>query len=282
MNRKQLNYWGFGHVPTGNEQRDRARRRFGYPNLFKRLQTPEIMQALALDDETVALDLGCGPGYFSVELARHCRRVVAVDTLAVIDAIPSAAKSAPALEFVSVTDTTLPFVDATFDTVLASEVLPMAEDPGVFLQEIRRVLRPGGRLVVSNGAGHPVVAAAYARDSRFLRLLRRLRPRNFPADYQDYCQRLQAAFGTRRSSFLGEGQVRELLEAHGFTIDAMEFTPGYLAGAFVSWEQFIGFVITGDALRRRRFVWRFFLLTLLGRLSRRGYPGGLLVTANLS
>jgi SAM-dependent methyltransferase len=42
----------------------------------------------------------------------------------------------------------LPFADGTFDSVLFSEVLEHLEDPDRALQEIRRVLRPGGRVVI--------------------------------------------------------------------------------------------------------------------------------------
>jgi ubiquinone/menaquinone biosynthesis C-methylase UbiE len=42
---------------------------------------------------------------------------------------------------------TLPFEDKSFDTVVSLAVLCTVDDPSRVLQEIRRVLRPGGRLV---------------------------------------------------------------------------------------------------------------------------------------
>ena len=42
---------------------------------------------------------------------------------------------------------TLPFTDATFDTVVSTLVLCTVEHPGRALAELRRVLRPGGRLL---------------------------------------------------------------------------------------------------------------------------------------
>lgn len=49
----------------------------------------------------------------------------------------------------------LPFADASFDTVLANHMLYHLDDPEVALLEFRRVLRPGGRLAIAvNGADH--------------------------------------------------------------------------------------------------------------------------------
>ena len=44
----------------------------------------------------------------------------------------------------------LPLADASFDRVLASLLISYLEFPELFLEEARRVLRPGGRLVVSS------------------------------------------------------------------------------------------------------------------------------------
>lgn len=50
----------------------------------------------------------------------------------------------------------LPFADGAFDDVVASLVLHYLEDWEPTLAELRRVLRPGGRLIAS--VDHPIVA----------------------------------------------------------------------------------------------------------------------------
>ncbi len=46
-------------------------------------------------------------------------------------------------------DGTVPIADASVDAVLSTQVLEHVEDPAVYLAECRRVLRPGGRLLLS-------------------------------------------------------------------------------------------------------------------------------------
>jgi SAM-dependent methyltransferase len=57
----------------------------------------------------------------------------------------------------------LPFTDDTFDDVTASLVLHYLEDWGPALAELRRVLKPGGRLIVS--VDHPFVTSLMHREA---------------------------------------------------------------------------------------------------------------------
>jgi SAM-dependent methyltransferase len=46
-------------------------------------------------------------------------------------------------------DTTVPAADESFDAVLSTQVLEHVEDPALYLSECFRVLRPGGRMLLS-------------------------------------------------------------------------------------------------------------------------------------
>jgi SAM-dependent methyltransferase len=46
-------------------------------------------------------------------------------------------------------DGTLPVPDATFDAVMSTQVLEHVEDPAIYVSECFRVLKPGGRLLLS-------------------------------------------------------------------------------------------------------------------------------------
>jgi SAM-dependent methyltransferase len=46
-------------------------------------------------------------------------------------------------------DTTVPAADASFDAVVSTQVLEHVADPALYLSECHRVLKPGGRLLLS-------------------------------------------------------------------------------------------------------------------------------------
>src|SRR5271165_5542201 len=95
------------------------------------------------------LDVASGEGYGSALLAGVARRVVGVeiDVASVTHARNSYA--AVNLEFLQGDALALPLADATFDVVVSFETLEHLRNQWSFLNEIRRVLRPEGVLVIS-------------------------------------------------------------------------------------------------------------------------------------
>ena len=104
------------------------------------------------------LDLGCGAGRHAFEAARRGGIVTAVDLdLAELkhvrdvgDAEPSARASA-----VNGDALRLPFPDASFDRIIASEVMEHIGDDQAAAVELARVLRPGGTIAVTVPAWLP-------------------------------------------------------------------------------------------------------------------------------
>jgi SAM-dependent methyltransferase len=95
-----------------------------------------------------ALDLGCGAGQFTAELAVAGAQVVGAEVAQA--AIDRARSAYPELAFQLVAiDGPLPFDDSSFDLVWASEVIEHVADTGPWLSEVRRVLAPGGRLLIT-------------------------------------------------------------------------------------------------------------------------------------
>ena len=111
-----------------------------------------VLDVAGLDAGSPAkvLDVGCGNGVYLRELRR--RRIDALGC----DLSPgmlAAARPHPTL--VSADVTRLPFAGSAFDVVLAPHMLYHVNDRELAAQELRRVLRPGGRCVaVTNGGDH--------------------------------------------------------------------------------------------------------------------------------
>ncbi|MGW3507940.1 class I SAM-dependent methyltransferase [Streptomyces sp. NPDC000994] len=102
------------------------------------------------------LDAGCGSGPLSAALRDRGAVVTGVDASAGMLALARRRLGDDvALHLADLSDP-LPFDDGAFDDVVASLVLHYLEDWEPTLAEIRRVLRPGGRLIAS--VDHPFVA----------------------------------------------------------------------------------------------------------------------------
>jgi SAM-dependent methyltransferase len=95
------------------------------------------------------LDAGCGAGYGSAELAAHADSVTGADVAAEATEFARAHYRLPNLAFEQASCDQLPHPDACFDLVVAFEVIEHLERWRDFLLEARRVLAPGGQLIVS-------------------------------------------------------------------------------------------------------------------------------------
>lgn len=95
-----------------------------------------------------ALDLGCGEGDLTAVLAQAGARALGVDVAEA--ALARARRRHPSLSFERVPiDGPLPLADGTFDVVWASEVIEHVADTARWLSEVRRVLVPTGRLLLT-------------------------------------------------------------------------------------------------------------------------------------
>ena len=136
-----------------------------YEDLWERLPdrlTPPDLDLRAgfllehLAAEQRVLDLGCGDGAFSELIADHRDVSGGAPRLTIADVAEAAlarARRRPRLAGVDAVlvpfDGDLPLADNSFDLVWASEVIEHVADTGRWLSEVRRVLAPGGTLLLS-------------------------------------------------------------------------------------------------------------------------------------
>jgi 2-polyprenyl-3-methyl-5-hydroxy-6-metoxy-1,4-benzoquinol methylase len=95
-----------------------------------------------------ALDVGCGEGRIARELKKCGYRVTALDQVEQL--IHAAREAESADEYVTSTATNMPFPDASFDLVVAYNMLMDVDDVPVAVKQMRRVLRPNGQLILSS------------------------------------------------------------------------------------------------------------------------------------
>src|SRR5262245_9966301 len=119
-------------------------------------QTPDVVEQrratraiLALQPGEHVLDIGSGPGFLAAEMAEEVGaegRVVGLDPSESMLAM-GARRGAP-VEYVEGDALALPFADGTFDAAVATQVYEYVRDMPAALAEARRVLKPGGRLLI--------------------------------------------------------------------------------------------------------------------------------------
>ena len=113
-----------------------------------------VMLELLPTDWTVA-DLGCGTGLLAVGLAAYVSKVIGVDQSAAM--LKSARKRTSGLANVELRRGTLencPIDTAAADAALLSIVLTYVSDPKVILDEAVRIVKPGGKIVVTDLLRH--------------------------------------------------------------------------------------------------------------------------------
>jgi demethylmenaquinone methyltransferase/2-methoxy-6-polyprenyl-1,4-benzoquinol methylase len=150
-----------------------------------RLWRRAVARAVAARAGQIILDLGAGTGASAVPLARAGARCVACDFSLGMLRVGVRRRAEGSLgrrarghggkvSFVAGDALRLPFADAAFDAVTISFGLRNVADVGVALREMRRVARPGGRLVICEFSRppNPVFGALY--NQYLMKLLPRL------------------------------------------------------------------------------------------------------------
>lgn len=133
----------------------RLTRHLGYPRAYEYLWQQFLDEAYPMpsDYPRRILDCGVGTGSFSLAFARASTKPARIDAVDVSDEMIRQARqhlqqAGLKVAFKRADICALPYPENQFDLVMAAHVLEHLPDPVIALKEIRRVLKPGGWLVV--------------------------------------------------------------------------------------------------------------------------------------
>ncbi|MGH2604237.1 MAG: methyltransferase domain-containing protein, partial [Dehalococcoidia bacterium] len=124
-----------------------------HPDVIERRR--RVRQALAITQGERVLDIGCGPGFLTGEVAEEvgpngwvCGVDISPSMLALARGRAAGNAGAAWVDFREGNATALPFPDGSFDAAVATQVYEYVDDMPTALAELNRVLRPGGRAVI--------------------------------------------------------------------------------------------------------------------------------------
>jgi 2-polyprenyl-6-hydroxyphenyl methylase / 3-demethylubiquinone-9 3-methyltransferase len=113
-----------------------------------RLTAPWIVSQISnktTTSTTKILDLGCGAGFLSNELAKEGFKVTGFDLSQESLTVAKNHDSTKTVQYIQGNANLLPFEDASFDVICCMDFLEHVEDINPILKEVSRVLKPGGK-----------------------------------------------------------------------------------------------------------------------------------------
>ena len=102
-----------------------------------------------IDPSDTVLECACGTGAISVEIAPNCRRLIATDFSQGM--MKQAAKKLQKYDNVRIRKADIMHIrckDGRFDKVVAGNVIHLLPDPAGALAELKRLVRPGGKIII--------------------------------------------------------------------------------------------------------------------------------------
>jgi ubiquinone/menaquinone biosynthesis C-methylase UbiE len=118
----------------------------------------KMTEVLGADEDATVVDVGTGTGFVAAGLAPRVKRVIGIDNSPAMLEIARGNLDTLGIanvELVQGEVTYLPLADGSMEAALANMVLHHAENPASMLQEMVRVVKPGGTVAVTDEVAHP-------------------------------------------------------------------------------------------------------------------------------
>lgn len=111
----------------------------------------KALNAAGVQSGQIAADIGSGTGFLTAALVQAGLQVIAVDqSQAMLDQMRQNFADVDAIDYRVGESESLPITDASVDYVFANMYLHHVERPAVAIQEMVRILKPGGKLVITD------------------------------------------------------------------------------------------------------------------------------------
>ena len=122
-----------------------------FANVINRKANKALCAAVAefIRPEDEVLECACGTGLLTGVMAPRCRTLTATDfSKEMLKRAERKYGKYPNIKFEQADITRLGYPDASFDVVVAANVIHLLDEPYAALRELDRVCRPGGRLII--------------------------------------------------------------------------------------------------------------------------------------
>ena len=122
---------------------------------FSETVREKAFSAADIQSGKLAADIGAGSGFITEGLIQRNVRVIAVDqSKAMLEVMNKKFADHPGIQYRVSTADTLPVADDTVDHAFANMYLHHVETPAAAIREMVRILKPGGKLVVTDLDAH--------------------------------------------------------------------------------------------------------------------------------
>lgn len=115
-------------------------------NCYNKFEHRLVIMSKLIKKHSTVLDLGCGTGFFLEYIKSNCKSVQGIE-------ISSRAANIGQKKGLNIKVADLhsqfPFNDNHFDTIIAGEIIEHIYDTDFFLNEVKRILKPNGDLIIS-------------------------------------------------------------------------------------------------------------------------------------
>ncbi|NTU69850.1 class I SAM-dependent methyltransferase [bacterium] len=109
------------------------------------------IEYMDVDSKDVILDVGCGTGNALVNVNRYSKIIAIDNNKAMLDRATRKLKGRKNIDILQADlNLALPLIDNSVDTIICSNVFYAVQNSDFLISELARVLKPGGKLVMTN------------------------------------------------------------------------------------------------------------------------------------